>query len=341
MKINILEILNIDTKNYGQIIELEGKTYILMGNMVHSLPDKNPCFEIEKQKYKILDNFLITFQNEISHYITWKFKDSSTGGQLWAIKIKIPKKFQSEDIKISLKYHNTAKLHYLLLETNTHFYHVFDFQESEYEIFHNMDSICFSEIQGDQYLTKTGLTLRSFCELKRKNRRPKKVTSKTLLMKLKDERSLAYDYIPHIYDIDYERIVLKFKTKHQLLEKLMGKNYLYSLDQLKFDTAHELVGAFDLIEKKDHDLIYKYAVGYFNFLDFSMYPQHFFYMRGLFLMTKYLSDNLNITLEKAEDYIGVSCRLKKKLDITVTTKEEFQLDYETLVKEETNLILSS
>lgn len=346
MKKDLLKILEIDPLNYGKVIKLENEIYILMDNMVHSLPNKVPCFKLEKKQFKILENFLIYYQKEEAQDITWHFKDSVTGDQLWAIKIKVPKKFITtqgkvfiKDVKISLGYDEVTNLNYLLLKTDTYFYKVFDFQESEYEIFHDIDyTSCFLDIQGDQYMTKTGLTLRSFYELKKKAARKGK-KRKTLLLKLKEERSFAYDYIPHIYKVNYEEILSKSKTKHRLLEKLMKTKYHYPLDSLKFDAAHELVGGFDLIEKRDYKTLYKFALDKFNYLDLTMYPAHLFYVRGLFIITRYLSEKLGISFEFAVDYLGVVCRLNKKINMNLSTEKELQLEYETFLKEEASLIL--
>lgn len=172
VKNDLLKILEIDPINYGKIIEFKNEIYILMDRVVHNFPGKVPSFKLENKQHIILEKFIIYYQHEKLDIVTWRIEDPITN-KYWAIKIKVPRKFiEVEDddlikeVEVSIKYNEKLKLYYFYLETDTHFYKVFDFQETEYEIFQdrNYRNKFSSIIEGDQYMIKTGYVLKTICK---------------------------------------------------------------------------------------------------------------------------------------------------------------------------------
>lgn len=172
MKKDLLKILEIDPLNYGKVIELENEIYILMDRVLHTFPGKVPSFKLENKQHILLEKFIIYYQHEKLDIVTWRIEDPITN-KCWAIKVKVPRKFIKvedddliKEVEVSIKYSEKLKLYYLYLETDTLFYRVFDFQETEYEIFQdrNYRNKFSSIIEGDQYMMKTGYVLKNICK---------------------------------------------------------------------------------------------------------------------------------------------------------------------------------
>lgn len=172
MKKSILDALNISPMNYGEIIKLENKVYIVMDRVVHIFPQKIPCFKLESKEHILLEKFIIYYEYEKIDFVTCRIENPITQ-EHWAIKIKIPRKFINiknndliKEVEVSIKYDKKLNLYYFYLETDMYFYKIFGFQETEYEIFKDRSyrNKFSSIIEGDQYMLKTGHVLKTICK---------------------------------------------------------------------------------------------------------------------------------------------------------------------------------
>lgn len=114
------------------------------------------------------------------------------------------------------------------------------------------------------------------------------------------------------YPINY---LFKFKSKKDFFEDILGENYPYNLDVLKFDTAHELIQCTKIfLNKKDWEEFYCFAKNKFDKLKIDLPLRLRF--TGMCLLHQYLADTQNIKDERLiEEYITELYTKKEKIDL--------------------------
>jgi len=166
----IIKDLNISEINKGKIIQRNGRYFIVMDKLLHTFPEKEILGHYtEKLGDMIYDEFLIYFQHEIPYIEKYSVEIED---KIWSILLKVPFKMIEiknqnlvKDMGISIKYDEKLDLPYFLVETNTHYYRIYDFIEADYEIFRDIPfNNKYRFIEGTQYLKKTGYTLKTFYE---------------------------------------------------------------------------------------------------------------------------------------------------------------------------------
>lgn len=164
----IIEELNISGINRGKIIQREEKYFIIMDKLLHTFPEKEILgYYTEEMGDLVYDEFLIYFQHEIPYIEKYSLKIEE---KVWSILLKIPFKMIEiknqnlvKDMKILIKYDEKLNSAYFLVETNTHYYKIYDFMEADYEIFSDIPfNNKYRFVEGTQYLKKTGYTLKTF-----------------------------------------------------------------------------------------------------------------------------------------------------------------------------------
>lgn len=165
---SIIEDLKISTNNIGNVTLKDKNPFIIMDNILHTFPNKIPLGYIQ-QKYYIYDSFIIYYEFENIHSEIYRFKIKNKN---FALIIKIPEKMVllknnvTKNLTINIEYDEFLKIYFILILTNEHHYKIYDFQETEYEIYEDKEYFnSYSYIEGTQYMKKSKYKLNNIYNL--------------------------------------------------------------------------------------------------------------------------------------------------------------------------------